>query len=147
MYIQDYISYVEACCRLKLHINRSNKSLAYSVWCYMSYYYGSLVVQLPMIPISLVSSFSGMNNSVRNVVGVAKNLALWLLSKGQGLLMSVWGWFAGFVNISRDPSGLQLNLVIGLQLKLPVMAAGEIPRKWNFFFVNEFKSIYTEYTS
>ena len=55
--------------------------------------------------------------------------------------MSVWGWFAGFVNISRDPSGLQLNLVIGLQLKLPVMAAGEIPRKWNFFFVNEFKSI------
>ena len=61
--------------------------------------------------------------------------------------MSVWGWFAGFGNISREPSGLQLNLVIGLQLKLPVMAAGEIPRKWIFFCVNEFKSIYTECTS
>ena len=29
---------------------------------------------------------------------IAKNLALWLLSKGQGLLMSVWGWFSLLYN-------------------------------------------------
>ena len=44
------------------------------------------------------------------------------------------------LEISRET--LQLNLVIGLQLKLPVMAAGEN----GLFFVHEFKSIYTEYT-
>ena len=36
-----------------------------------------------------------------------------------------------------------MKLVIGLQLKLPVNGGGEN----GFFFVNEFKSIYTEYTS
>ena len=47
----------------------------------------------------------------------------------------------GDLKISRET--LQLNLVIGLQLKLPVNGGGEN----GFVFVNEFKSIYTEYTS
>ena len=41
----------------------------YSIFCYMSYYYGSLVIQLSMIPISLVYSFHRMNTSIRNRVG------------------------------------------------------------------------------
>ena len=45
------------------------------------------------------------------------------------------------LEISRET--LQLNLVIGLQLKLSVNGGGEN----GFFCVNEFKLIYTEYTS